>query len=284
MPEREPDKHDWRPPVSIDLARPCSGRVYAAWLGGADGGKDTFTVDRELAARIAARSPQTPQSARNNRAFLARAVTEIVQVQGIAQIIDIGAGLPTRQNTHQIAQAIDPSTRVVYVDNDPQIIVHARALLAYKGMPTGVTQADLRDPEGILADPELRALIDLTKPVGLLLVAIGHFLHNDADPHYAYRIVDRLVAALPPGSFVAVSHLTAEGVGEEVAREAVEMWREANPDDYPVTRTREEIGRFLHGLELLEPGVVPVDQWRPATPDAKPMEKFWLYAAVARKT
>jgi SAM-dependent methyltransferase len=263
-------------PPGIDLSRPHSARMYDYFLGG----KDNFAVDRET-AEIALRSmPWARVGARENRMFLARAVRYLAGEAGIRQFLDIGTGLPTASNVHEVAQKIAPESRVVYADNDPIVLAHAQALLT--SSPAGRTayiHADLREPEKILANTVVRQTLDFSQPVALMLVAILHFIGDEDDPG---AIVATLLAALPPGSYLVASHVTPEhdpeGVhGLERAYRSGGVTAQA--------RTASDFGRMVFsGLELVPPGVVLVSEWRPEgnSPRPKPAEVSW-YGAVARK-
>ncbi|MEV6343028.1 SAM-dependent methyltransferase [Actinoplanes sp. NPDC051851] len=187
----------------LDTSRPHPARRYDYWLGG----KDNFEADRESARQIEERMPKVRLTVHENRWFLHRAVRFLAH-RGVRQFLDIGTGIPTSPNTHEIAQGVDPASRVVYADNDPLVLVHARALLT--GAPEGRTaylDADLREPAAILGDPQLRGTLDLTEPVGLLLIAILHFIRDAEDPR---AILDTLIGALPEGSYVVATHVTLE--------------------------------------------------------------------------
>ncbi|MCQ4210986.1 SAM-dependent methyltransferase [Streptomyces longispororuber] len=237
----------------IDSSRPHSARVYDALLGG----KNHYPVDRAAATRGLERNPRGYLDVRHNRDFMRRAVLHLTRDVGLRQFLDIGTGLPTRPNVHEIAQGVAPDTRVVYVDHDPVVLAHARALLA--GGPEGRTaylDADLRDPDTILEDA--RAVLDLDRPVGLGLAAILHFVEAPA----AYEIAATLLGALPSGSAVFLSHLTADLHPEK-------LLPGLRATGLPFTlRSRAEVLRFFtdNGLEPLEPGVVPVHHWRPDGP------------------
>ena len=243
----------------VDVTRPHPARVYDSWLGG----KTNFEADRQAAQAIAAQLPAVPAAARANRAFLQRAVRFLAQ-QGVEQFLDVGTGIPTSPNVHEVAQAVNPAVRVVYADNDPIVLAHARALL--HGHPAGRTaylQADLRDPEAILAHPVLAATLDLSRPVGLLLVAVLHFLTDADDP---WRVVARLLAALPSGSWLVASHATADGADPRAVAAALAAGARAG---YGISlRERAAVARFFDGLVLAEPGLVPVAAWRPDHPVA----------------
>ncbi|WP_338701769.1 SAM-dependent methyltransferase [Streptomyces sp. Q6] len=234
----------------IDTSRPHPARVYDALLGG----KNHYAIDRDAATHALGRNPRGYLDVRHNRDFMRRAVAHLTREAGLRQFLDIGTGLPTQPNVHEIAQAIAPATRVVYVDHDPVVLAHARALLS--GGPEGSTDyldADLRDPEAILAGA--RATLDLDRPVGLGLAAILHFVEAPA----AYEIVATLVDALPSGSAVFLSHLTADLNPEKILPGL-------KATGLPFTlRSRDEFLRFFtdNGLEPVEPGIVPVHEWRP---------------------
>jgi hypothetical protein len=190
-----------------------------------------------------------------NRMFLGRAVRYLAE-RGIDQFLDIGTGIPAPGNTHEVAQGVVPTARTVYVDNDPLVLAHARALLT--SAPTGTNaylDADLRDPDGILGDPALTATLDFSRPVALMLVAVLHFIRDDEDPQ---GIVDKLVGALPPGSYVVATHAT----WEYQSPEAVEKLTAANPDGRFVPRTGERLAELLRGLDFVDPGLVSVSRWR----------------------
>lgn len=260
----------------IDISRPHSARMYDYYLGG----NDHFAVDRET-AEIAARGwPTVCVAVRENRKFLARAVNCLAGQEGIRQFLDIGSGLPSASNVHEVAQRIAPDARVVYVDNDPLVLAHARALLT--SSPAGQTayiDADLREPEKILAHPVVRQTLDLGQPVALMLVAILHFIADEEDPA---NIVASLFDALPPGSYLVASHVTPEHDPEGV--HGLERTYRAGGVTAQA-RTASEFGRlFFSGLEFMPPGLVLVSDWRPDTdgPRPAPEEVSW-YGAVARK-
>ena len=260
--------------AGIDVTRPHPARRYDYWLGG----KDNFQADRDAAEAIAAVFPHIRTAARENRAFMQRAVRFLAAEAGIRQFLDIGTGLPTAQNVHDVAQGIAPESHVVYVDNDPLVLSHARALLT--SSPEGATayiDADVRDPERILADPAVRGTLDLSQPVALLLVAILHFVEDHEDP---WGLVGRLVAALPPGSYLVLSHATFDPLDAETIAAMDAVNKNIKPLFSP--RPLAEVTRFFDGLELLEPGVVSVPDWRPGPgPRPTPAEATG-YGAVAR--
>jgi hypothetical protein len=262
---------------TIDTSRPHAARVYDYYLGG----KDNFAADREMAEKAQASWPTIRTSARENRAFLGRAVRYLAEEVGIRQFLDIGAGLPSADNVHEVAQSTAPSCRVVYVDNDPLVLTHARALLT--SGPQGRTayfQADLRDPAGILAHPVTRDVLDFTQPIALMLVGVLHLVPDEDKPG---DIMRTLLDALPPGSYLAASHGTAEFAPEETAG-AVRAFREAGVPFQP--RDSHEFARLAFvGLELVPPGVVVTSEWRPQSdlqPRPRPFEVN-TYGGVARK-
>ncbi|HEY0718992.1 MAG TPA: SAM-dependent methyltransferase, partial [Streptosporangiaceae bacterium] len=211
------------------------------------------------------------------RAFLGRAVRYLVGQQGVRQFVDIGAGLPTVGNVHEVAQEADPGTRVVYVDNDPVVLAHGRHLL-HGVSGTAIIEHDLRRPEDILADPDLRALIDLDAPVAALLVAILHFIPDSDDPA---AVIRKLMEPLPPGSHLVISHGTADAVPG--VNDAAAIYRQSTSSAH--VRSRDQLQRLIKGLELVEPGIVWLPEWRPdpgSEPPANPAEAYF-YALVARK-
>jgi hypothetical protein len=263
-------------PPEIDTSVPQSARVYDYLLGG----KDNFPADRALGDQIIGRLPTIRPQVREQRAFLARTVRYLTAEAGIRQFLDIGTGIPTSPNVHEVVQAVDPASRVVYVDNDPIVLVHARALLT--SSPEGATayiDADLREPEKILNHPDLLRTLDLSQPAGLLLVAILHFIMDADDP---YGVVGRLVGAMPSGSHLVVSHVTADPMPPEVfARIDAANAAAGIPFRF---RTREEFARFLDGLEPVPPGIQSIAKWRAEDePQPRPsVADTATYGAVAR--
>ena len=248
-------------------------RVYDYWLGG----KDNFEADRIAGEATIAAYPQIRSSARANRAFLARTVHFLAADQGLRQFLDIGTGLPTANNTHEVAQSVAPESRIVYVDNDPLVLSHARALL--NSSPEGVTaylDADLRDTDRVL---ELAAdTLDFTQPVAIMLLAILHYI---PDLEEAQQIVARLVAAVPTGSFLAISHAASEISTAEMA-EMIRRMNEHLAEGNHVGRPRHVVAQFFDGLDLVEPGVVKVTEWHPASA-AEATGPTSLWGGVARK-
>jgi S-adenosyl methyltransferase len=263
-------------PSEIDTSRPHPARIYDYGLGG----KNHFAADREVAERAWAAMPTGRIAARENRAFLGRAVRYLAGERGIRQFLDIGTGLPTTGNVHEIAQAVAPESRVVYVDNDPLVLAHARALLT--SSPEGRTafiRADLRDPVAILDDQSARDVIDFSQPVALMLVAVLHFIRDEDKPA---QLIASLLDALPPGSFLAASHLTGEHDREAWA--AIE--RDYRASGIPAQwRDGDDFARLAFaGLEMVSPGVVLVSEWRPRTTAPRPTPaEVSFYGGVARK-
>ncbi|WP_067484048.1 SAM-dependent methyltransferase [Actinomadura hibisca] len=247
--------HAEQAPQGIDPTKAHPARRYNYWLDG----KDNFEADRASAEVVASAFPTVRLAAQENRRFMRRAVTYLAGEAGIDQFLDIGTGLPSAGNVHEVAQSILPSARIVYVDNDPIVLVHARALLTSSAAgATAYLDADLRDPDRILADPALAATLDFDRPVVLMLVAIMHFMTDEDDP---YGVFARLVGSLPSGSHVVMTHATGDYLTPEQYTENVEAnVRSGVPFRL---RSREEFARFFDGLELLDPGVTSVVEWRP---------------------
>jgi SAM-dependent methyltransferase len=259
-----------RPPPGIDATVPTAARMYDYWLGG----HDNFAADRIAALKVTERTPGVAEAARANRKFLGRAVRYLAGEAGIRQFLDLGTGLPTKGNVHQVAQAITPGAHVVYVDNDPMVLAHARALKTGDG--TSVIHADLRDPDTILSHPETRRLIDFSKPLAILFVSVLHFV-PDPDAHEA---VAEFASAAAPGSHLVLSH----GYHNQDLQASAATTTVYASTTSPVTqRTPEEILTFFDGLEILEPGLVPVQQWRPDEPGPSALSKAWILGGVARK-
>jgi hypothetical protein len=262
-------------PIDTSVSHPA--RRYNYWLGG----KDNFAADRASGDEIARAFPTVRVAAVENRKFLRRAVSYLTGEAGIRQFLDIGTGLPTANNTHEVAQAIAPESRVVYVDNDPMVMAHARALLT--STPEGRTaylEDDVRSPETILSRAELHNTIDLTEPVALMLVAVLHFVPGDGA---ATPLVRRLLAALAPGSYLAVSHLTTDFAPPEEIHRYTTMRASGKLDLW--TRTESEFRTFFDGLELVPPGVVASSDWRSEDEPGerpKPADVAFL-SAVGRK-
>jgi hypothetical protein len=243
---------DDRPaPPGIDASVATAARMYDYWLGG----HDNFAADRIAALKLTEHAPEVPLLARENRKFLGRAVRFLAGQAGIRQFLDLGTGLPTKGSVHQVAQAITPEARVVYVDNDPMVLAHAQALNTGEG--TAVIRADLRDVASVLEHPDTRRLIDFSQPLAILFVAVLHFV---ADPD-AHQAVARYISAAAPGSYLALSHVTEEEEDPQAVAAGTAVYaRTANPI---LARPRARILEFFEGLEIIEPGLVPVAQWRP---------------------
>ncbi len=262
------------PAVDLHPEVPHSARMYDYYLGG----KDNFPIDRAAAEGVIQRHPTLRATIRQNRAFMARATTFLAARAGVRQFLDVGTGLPTSPNLHEIAQQVAPASRVVYIDNDPVVLTHARALLT--SCPEGHTayiDADLRNPETILAAPEMAAL-DLGRPVALCLFAVLHFVPDEAGP---YSIVARLLEALPSGSYLALSHATAD-LDPDAEAGAIEY---RNRGIAFQMRTHAQVAGFFTGLDLIDPGLTGIDRWRPDTDTAPgPLgPPASGYGAVARK-
>lgn len=252
------DRPSWAP-QGIDLTVPSVSRIYDYFLGGSH----NFEVDRE-AARVAIKAlPGIPKIGQANRAVMRRAVRFAVE-QGVTQFLDIGSGIPTFGNVHEVAQAASPGARVVYVDNDPVAVAHSRAVLQGNTDAT-IAAADLRDPQSILDNPETRRLLDLDQPVALMLVAVVHFLDDEDRPA---ELIATLRDALAPGSVMVITHATMEGGPMPAGQRGVQAVykRTATP---LIMRTRAELEPFFDGFELVDPGVVPLPFWRPDTPPSE---------------
>jgi S-adenosyl methyltransferase len=260
-------------PSRIDTSVAHSARIWNYWLGG----KDHYEVDRLIGDQTIEVLPQIIDIARHTRAFLGRTVRYLAGEAGVRQFLDIGTGLPTVDNTHEVAQQVAPESRVVYVDNDPLVLAHARALLTSTSQgSTDYLDADVRDPEKIL-EGAARTL-DFTRPVAITLLGILPFIGDDDE---ANAIIGRLLGAVPSGSYLAVAHSTSVVTGEAV-EEAVRRWNEAGSARYHL-RSPEQIARFFDGLELLEPGVGPISQWRPEPNPFDTPPAVDEFCAVARK-
>jgi hypothetical protein len=241
-------------PVDLKTDVPHSARVYDYLLGG----KDNFAADREAAAHITEVWPNLPVSMRANRNFMIRVSRFLAAELGIRQFFDIGTGLPTSPNLHEVVQSVHPDARIVYVDNDPIVLVHARALLTSsdEGRTTYI-DADLKDPDRIVAAPQLAQALDLTQPVAICLLAIMHYV---IDEDHAHRIIDTLMAAMPSGSALALSTATADTNPEEVGR-GIAMYNARGIASK--VRTKSEVEALFNGLELVEPGVELIHRWHP---------------------
>ncbi|WP_280367056.1 SAM-dependent methyltransferase [Nocardia wallacei] len=268
------------PDGQIDLRTgvPHSARMYDYFLGG----KDNYEADRDAAEQALQQFPAVRVTARTNREFMRR-VTRYLTGQGIRQFLDIGTGIPTAPNLHQVAQEVAPESRVVYVDNDPIVLAHARALLvSTREGRTAYVQADAADPAAILAAPELDATLDLSRPVAVSLMALLHFVPGDV-----YEIVRTLMEPLAPGSYLAMSHVTTEfDDGPDDPDGMARLLQVYVDRGIPVQpRTRAEVARFFDGLELVEPGVEVIHRWRSEGIEHPPShdKQVSLYGAVALK-
>jgi hypothetical protein len=259
-----------KPPFDTTIAHPA--RVYDYLLGG----KDNFEADREAGQAFSAAMPNILMGVQANRAFLRRAVQYLAGEAGIRQFLDIGTGLPTAENTHQVAQSIAPESRVVYVDNDPIVLAHARALLT--SSPEGVTayiDADVRDPARILE--EAARTLDFSQPVAVMMLLILHFIPDSDDPH---QIIAQLMDALPAGSYLTVSDATSD-IDTDRVTDATAQYNARTGPVYSTPRSRAEIARYFTDLQLVDPGLVPVPEWRALANPATPVP---AYAGVGRKS
>ena len=239
------------PDDTFDPTRPHAARVYDYLLGG----KDNFAADRAVGDQIIARLPEVQVGVQAQRAVLKRVVRYLVGEAGVRQLLDIGSGLPTSDNVHEIAQRTGPGTRVVYVDNDPVVLAHARAILSDEAA-TFAERGDLLDPASIVASPAVREHLDWTKPIGLLLCGIVHYVLDEENPE---GLIAELIAALPPGSYVFIHHLLDTGDSAAAELQAQML----NGLGRVKFRTLEEVRRLFGDLELMPPGLVPVAEWRP---------------------
>jgi hypothetical protein len=244
---------DWEPPT-VDTSKPHIARVYDYWLGG----KNHFAADRAAGDEAVRAYPDMAESCRENRGFLRRAV-ELLATDGIRQFLDVGTGLPSASNTHEVAQAVAPSSRIVYVDNDPIVLAHARALLSsHPDGATGYLDADARDTDTILE--RAAGLLDFSQPIAVMLISVLQLIPDEDDP---YQLVANLMKAVPAGSYLVITHVASDlqqrspGVNAAAAALSQLMPHRVTP------RSQEQIAGFFSGLTLLEPGVVPAQDWRP---------------------
>jgi SAM-dependent methyltransferase len=264
---------DWVPP-GVDIQRANTARVYDYLVGGTH----NFLADQDAGRAIAAVDPDARTFARANRDFLGRAVRFLSQA-GIQQFLDIGSGIPTEGNVHEVAQQADPAARVAYVDVDPVAIAHSRAILAGH-QNAAVIEGDLREPGQILDHPAARRLLDPSQPTGLLLVAVLHFITDDEDP---WRLVAELREALAPGSYLVLGQVTADGKASTA--QAFEKMYNRSVATRINLRSRAQIARFFDGFELVDPGLVFVPEWRPDSPGDVPADpgRYGNLVGVARK-
>jgi hypothetical protein len=252
--------------------QPNASRIDNCLLGG----KDNYNEDREAAGRLLAVMPDARSAARDSRGFLARTVRFLVKDADIRQFIDIGAGLPVTDPVHEVAHELAPDTRVAYVDHDPVVVSHARALLC---LAPGVCaiEGDLRDPAGILVDPVLRARVDLREPVAILLAGVLHFIPEEDDP---YRLVSIFKDAMAPGSHLVISHLTSDSIAPQALEQAQAIYEQAAAPIAP--RPRADIARFFDGLELVTPGIADVATWQ-ASPPPRMRRRAVVLGGAGRK-
>jgi hypothetical protein len=264
----------WVPP-DLDTSKANIARVYDYWLGG----NHNFRADQDAARSLTALEPNARAIMRANRAFLGRAVRFLAGEAGIRQFLDIGSGIPTEQNVHEVAQAAAPGSRVVYVDNDEVAVAHSRLMLQDDPDAT-IIQADLREPGKILADPETQLLLDFGRPVAVLLVAVLHFIPDSEDPP---QILATLREAMAPGSYLVICH-SCRDARPEMASAAETAYRRQVAGQLR-TRTREEILAFFDGFTLVEPGLVYMPEWRPDSPEDVPENprEFWALVGVGRR-
>lgn len=258
----------------IDTSRPHPARMYDYFLGG----QDNYEVDRQAAEQLLQLGPGVVASARGNREFLQRAVRAVAE-DGIDQFIDIGTGIPTSPNTHEIARSVTPDARVVYADNDPIVATYAGAKLTNTGK-TGFILGDLREPDVLLGHPVLRELVDFGRPVALLLVAVLHFVRDEEDPA---ALVAALTERLPAGSRLVLSHATGDLHDDEDLRKGTEVYRRATASMN--LRSRDQVLRLFEGFDVQDPGVVQVPLWRPdgPVPEGEKLRQVALYGAVGVK-
>jgi hypothetical protein len=264
------------PPEGIDSTRPNVARIYDYLLGG----KDNFAVDREAAKQLIAVTPDIAGVVRDNRSFLGRVVRYLTDEAGIRQFLDLGGGLPTRTNVHEMAQSVAPDARVVYVDNDPVVWSHGQALLAH-GDQVAMVRADLREPARVLGHPEVLARLDLDRPVAVVCASVLHFVADEDKP---YQIIAEYRDRLAPGSYLAISHGTtgtAEEDPDDVVGGVTSVFRQASAQLH--VRSLTGIQRFFDGFEMVDPGVVWINEWRPGAgfrPSGNPRS---LRGGVGRK-
>jgi hypothetical protein len=262
-----------RAPGGIDTTRPNVARIYDYLLGG----KDNFAADREAAKRLIAVIPDVARIARDNRSFLGRVVRYLAIEGGIRQFLDLGSGLPTQANVHELAQGVAPDARVVYVDNDPLVASHGRSLLA-SGDQVRMVLGDLRDPASILRHPDILGLLDLARPVAVLCTSTLHFIADEAQPH---KIIAEYRDQLAAGSYLAITHGTLEDdpAGEGQAAEGV--YRQASSQLH--VRPLPDVLRFFEGFELVEPGLTWITEWRPEPGTAPIGRQHSMRGGVGRK-
>jgi S-adenosyl methyltransferase len=266
------DEKRERSAAGIDVTVPNVARMYDYALGG----KDNYAVDREMVEAMRQRTLDLPAVALANRRFLGRAV-EFLAKAGIRQFLDLGTGLPSQNNVHEVVQRVCPDARVVYVDNDPVVLNHAEALLATDDS-TIVIQEDMREPERILAHPDVRRMIDFSRPVAVMFVAALHFVTDEEDP---WGVVSAMTGHLVPGSYLALSHAFLDGPPADFVADVQERYKNASSP--VVARDRAAIARFFDGFELVDPGVVHTTEWRSDEAERARTGGEWMLAGVGRK-
>lgn len=261
-------------PADVDLTRPSPARVYDVHLGGSH----NFEVDRVAAEQVRQYMPELPLILRENRAFLRRAVRFLLDA-GVTQFLDLGSGIPTVGNVHEITQAANPDSHVVYVDIDPVAVAQSKAILADN--PTAIAvRSDLRQPVAILTNPQIRKMLDFTQPIAVLMVAVLHFVHDVEDPG---GIIAEYRDAIAPGSYLGITHASLEGISPGRAGKAAEAYTQHVADFH--LRGRTQIAHFFDGMDLLDPGIVYLTQWHPHTPEDTGRDPAWTstFAGLARK-
>jgi hypothetical protein len=259
-------------PAGVDVTVASPARIYDYYLGG----HDNYPADQAAAENALTAVPQGRTIARANRRFLARAVRYMAD-QGIGQFIDLGTGIPTRPNVHEVARSVIPGARVVYVDNDPLVTAHNRALLA-RAEGIAAVHGDIREPHGILTSPELGQLIDFDQPVGVLFVAVLHFIPPEDDSE---SLVRSFAMCMTGGSYLAVSHISSDGTSPDVAAAVQRAYRTASAP--AVFRTADQIRGFFDGMDLVPPGLTDVLSWPSRTPVGVSPPALWVLAGVGRK-
>ncbi|NUT49622.1 MAG: hypothetical protein HOV94_20280 [Saccharothrix sp.] len=263
-------------PTGVDISVPSSARIYDYMLGGGH----NFAVDRAVGARLEGSMPGLRNAARVNRAFLGRVVLFMLD-QGVRQFLDVGSGIPTVGNVHEVAQSAAPGCRVLYVDRDPVAVAHSELMLVGND-DAAVVQADMREPETILEGAEAHRLLDFDRPIGLLMLLMLHWVPDSADPH---ALLARYRDALAPGSYLAITHATGDHQGEDLTA-ATDAIKQSNSPDQMNLRSHAEITRMFDGFELVPPGLVGCGEWRPGGPGdiaAHPEMNMLVYAGVGRK-
>jgi hypothetical protein len=253
------------------MSEPNAARMYDHYLGG----DNNFQVDREAAEHVLRIAPWIRPTALENRAFLGRAVRYLAQEAGIRQFVDIGTGLPTHGSVHEVAHAIDPETRVVYADHDPIVLGQSRAMLARIDNAT-IIRGDLRQPQTIISNSDLAALIDWGQPLALLLIAVTHFITDEDGPA---DILDQFRQVMTPGSYIAITHIHHDG-DEDAVQQILDIYRGSSVP--LVIRTQGEIAELFAGFDLIEPGLVPLSEWRP-DPRSYPAGEVWGLGGIGRK-